>query len=91
MAEAKAWITVGLVSGPRSAFICPWLERTSLPACAARMDRSRGNATTLLVEAHDGIPRPIAKPARKARYRVFAVLHSKEGLRVTEAQGPSDP
>jgi two-component system, cell cycle sensor histidine kinase and response regulator CckA len=65
------------------------LAGTPFPAPLAP-DRSRCNATILLVEAHDGMRTVIANLLKKRGYRVLAALHSKEALRVAEAQGPPD-
>jgi len=67
------------------------LAGTHLPALPApQMDGLRGNATVLLVEAHDGMRTVMANLLKKRGYRVLAALDSKEALRVTEAQGPPD-
>ncbi|HUK19286.1 MAG TPA: ATP-binding protein [Bryobacteraceae bacterium] len=54
------------------------------------LDRSPGDATILLVEAHDGMRTVMANVLKKRGYRVLAAIHSKEALRVTKAQGPPD-
>src|ERR1022692_898736 len=54
------------------------------------MDRSPGDATILLVEANDGMRTVMANLLKRRGYRVLAALHSKEALRITEAQGPPD-
>src|ERR1700691_481168 len=67
------------------------LAGTHFPASPApRLDCSHRNATPLLVEAHDGMRTVMANLLKKRGYRVLAALHSKEALRVTEAQGPPD-
>jgi two-component system, cell cycle sensor histidine kinase and response regulator CckA len=67
------------------------LAGTHSPALPApQMDRSCGNATILLVEAHDGMRTVMANLLKRRGYRVLAALHSKEALRITEAQGPPD-
>lgn len=55
-----------------------------------QLDCARGNATILLVEAHDGMRTVMANLLKKRGYRVLAALDSKEALRITEAQGPPD-
>jgi two-component system, cell cycle sensor histidine kinase and response regulator CckA len=50
----------------------------------------RGNATILLVEANDGMRMAMTNLLKKRGYRVLPALHSKEALRITEAQGPPD-
>jgi len=57
---------------------------------APRVDLLPGNSTILLVEAHDGMRTVMANLLKKRGYRVLAALHSKEALRITEAQGPPD-
>jgi two-component system, cell cycle sensor histidine kinase and response regulator CckA len=57
---------------------------------AAQADPSRGNATILLVEAHDGMRTVMANLLKKRGYRVLAALHTKEALRGIQAQGPPD-
>jgi PAS domain S-box-containing protein len=57
---------------------------------ASQTDRSCGNATILLVEAHDGMRTVMANLLKRRGYRVLAALHSKEALRITAAQGPPD-
>src|ERR1019366_709175 len=57
---------------------------------ASQTDRSCGNATILLVEAHDGMRTVMANLLKRRGYRVLAALDSKEALRITEAQGPPD-
>jgi PAS domain S-box-containing protein len=57
---------------------------------APQMDRSRGNATILLVEANDGMRTVMANLLKKRGYRVLAALDSKEALRITETHGPPD-
>ncbi|MGA2736879.1 MAG: ATP-binding protein [Bryobacteraceae bacterium] len=67
------------------------LAGTHFPApLAPQMDRSSGDSTILLVEAHDGMRTVMANLLKKRGYRVLAALHSKEALRVAEAQGPPD-
>jgi len=67
------------------------LAGTQFPApLAPQMDRSRGNATILLVEANDGMRTVMANLLKRRGYRVLAALDSKEALRITETQGPPD-
>jgi two-component system cell cycle sensor histidine kinase/response regulator CckA len=60
------------------------------PLAPLHPDRSHGDATILLVEAHDGMRTVIANVLKKRGYRVLAALDSKEALRITKAQGPPD-
>jgi len=60
------------------------------PQPAPQMDRSGGNATILLVEAHDGMRTVMANLLKRRGYRVLAALHTKEALRITETHGPPD-
>ena len=54
------------------------------------MDRSRDNATILLVEANDGMRTVMANLLKRRGYRVLPALHAKEALRIADAQGPPD-
>jgi len=67
----------------------PLLAGAQFPALSVPAERAHAGSI-LLVEPHDGMRASMANTLKKAGYRVVAVLHSAEALRVAQAQGPPD-